>query len=170
MKKISVKDAVGTVLTHDIAEVRPGEFKGRAFKKGHIIREEDVCHLQKLGKENLFVLNLADDEMHEDEAAHALANALMGEGVGIKGEPKEGKINIIAETDGLLKINKDALLAFNMFGDVMCATLHNDTVVKKGRTVVGTRAISLVVKKEFETPEKLYKTFSGVSNCYNFDL
>ena len=146
-KKLAVAEAVGTVLAHDITEIRPGEFKGRAFKKGHIIRQEDVCHLQRLGKENLFVLNITDDEMHEDEAAYALANALMGEGVKIKGEPKEGKINIIAETDGLLKINKDALLAFNMLGDIMCATIHSNTVVKKGQTVAGTRAIPLIVKK-----------------------
>jgi len=145
---ISVTEAVGTVLAHDITEIRPGEFKGRAFKKGHIIREEDVCRLQRLGKENLFVLNIAEDEMHEDDAAYALANALIGEGVKIKEEPKEGKINIIAERNGLLKINKDALLAFNMLGDVMCATLHNNTVVKKGQTVAGTRAIPLVVKKK----------------------
>lgn len=147
VKKLPVSEAVGTVLAHDITEIRPGEFKGRAFKKGHIVREDDICHLQRLGKENLFVLNIAEDEMHEDDAAYALANALMGEGVGIKGEPKEGKINIIAETDGLLKINKDGLLAFNMLGDVMCATLHNNTVVKKGQTVAGTRAIPLIVKK-----------------------
>ena len=147
-KKLAVAEAVGTVLAHDITEIRPGEFKGRAFKKGHIIRQEDVCHLQRLGKEHLFVLNLADDEMHEDDVAYALANALMGEGVKIKGDPKEGKINIIAETDGLLKINKDALLAFNMLGDIMCATLHSNTVVKKGQTVAGTRAIPLIVRKD----------------------
>lgn len=147
-KTISVKDAVGTVLAHDITEIRPNEFKGRAFKKGHIIREEDVCHLQKLGKEHLFVLNIAEDEMHEDDAAYALANALIGPGVRIEGEPKEGKINIVAETDGLLKINKDALLAFNMLGDVMCATVHNNTIVKKGQTVAATRAIPLIVKKQ----------------------
>ena len=147
-KKMTVAEAVGTVLAHDITEIRPGEFKGRAFKKGHIIRQEDVCHLQRLGKEHLFVLNMADDEMHEDDAAYALANALMGEGVKIKGEPKEGKINIIAETDGLLKVNRDALLAFNMLGDVMCATVHSNSVVKKGQTVAGTRAIPLIVKKD----------------------
>lgn len=147
-ERIPVTEAVGTVLAHDITEIRPGEFKGRAFKKGHIIRKEDVCHLQRLGKENLFVLNIADDEMHEDDAAYALANALLGEGVKIKGEPKEGKITIIAETDGLLKINKDALLAFNMLGVVMCATLHNNTVVKEGQIVAGTRAIPLTVKKD----------------------
>jgi len=147
-KKLTVAEAVGTVLAHDITEIRPGEFKGRAFRKGHIIRQEDVCHLQRLGKEHLFVLNMADDEMHEDDAAYALANALMGEGVKIKGEPKEGKINIIAGTDGLLKINKDALLAFNMLGEVMCATIHSNTIVKKGQTVAGTRAIPLVVRKD----------------------
>lgn len=146
-KKLAVVEAVGTVLAHDITEIRPGEFKGRAFRKGHIIREEDISHLQRLGKENLFVLNVADDEMHEDEAAHALANALMGDGVQIKGEPNEGKINIIAARDGLLTINQDALLEFNMLGDVMCATLHGNTVVKKGQTVAATRAIPLVVKR-----------------------
>jgi hypothetical protein len=147
-KSISVTEAVGTVLAHDITEIRPGEFKGRAFKKGHIIREEDVCHLQRLGKEHLFVLNMADDEMHENDAAYALAKALMGEGLQIKGEPKEGKINIIADREGLLKINKDALLEFNLLGDVMCATIHSNTVVKKGQTVAGTRAIPLVVRKD----------------------
>lgn len=148
LKKLTVKEAVGTVLAHDITEIRAGEFKGRAFKKGHIIREEDVCYLQRLGKEHLFVLNIADDEMHEDDAAYALANALMGEGVEIKSEPTEGKIDIIAVTDGLLKVNKDALHAFNMIGDVMCATLHSNTVVKKGQRVAATRAIPLIVKKD----------------------
>lgn len=147
-KAIPVQEAVGTVLAHDITEIRPGEFKGRAFKKGHVIREEDVCHLQRLGKEHLFVLSIAEDEMHENDAAYALAKALMGEGVKIKGEPKEGKIDIIAERDGLLNINREALLAFNMLGEVMCATLHDNTVVKKGQTVAGTRAIPLVVKKQ----------------------
>jgi molybdenum cofactor synthesis domain-containing protein len=147
MKAIPVNQAVGTVLAHDITEIRPGEFKGRAFKKGHIIREEDVCHLQRLGKEHLFVLQVAEDEMHENEAAFSLANALMGEGVAIKGEPKEGKISIIAERDGLLKVDHEALLALNMLGEVMCATLHTNTLVKSGQTVAGTRAIPLVVKK-----------------------
>lgn len=147
-KKLTVAEAVGTVLAHDITEIRPGEFKGRAFKKGHIIRQEDVCHLRRLGKEHLYVLNIADDEMHEDDAAYSLAGALMGAGVKIKGEPKEGKIDIIAEKDGLLKIKKDALLGFNMLGDVMCATLHDNTVVRQGWTVAATRAIPLIVKKD----------------------
>ena len=111
------------------------------------MREEDIGHLQRLGKERLFVLTVGDDEMHEDDAAHALAEALMGEGVAVGGEPKEGKINIVAARDGLLKINRGALLGFNMTGEVMCATLHDNTVVSKGQVVAGTRAIPLVVKR-----------------------
>jgi len=65
--------------------------RGVPFKKGHVIKEEDVCHLQRLGKEHLYVLNIADDEMHEDDAAFDIAKALMGEGVQIKGGPKEGR-------------------------------------------------------------------------------
>ncbi len=147
MKTIPVAQAIGAVLAHDITEIRPGEFKGRAFKKGHIVRREDVCHLQRLGKEHVFVLHLAEDELHENDAAHALALALMGDGVAIQGEPKEGKITIVAERDGLLKVDRDALLAFNLLGDVMCATLHDNMVVQKGQVVAGTRAIPLLVKK-----------------------
>jgi len=146
--KIPVQESIGTVLAHDITEIRPGEFKGRAFKKGHMIKEEDICHLRRLGKDNLFVLSIAEDEMHEDDAAYELANALMGDGVMIQDEPQEGKIQIIATRDGLLKINKDALLEFNMLGDVMCATLHNNTIVRKGQIVAGTRIIPLIVKKK----------------------
>ena len=146
-KTIPVHEAIGTILAHDITEIRQGGFKGRAFKKGHIVKKEDVCHLQRLGKERLFVLNISEDEIHEDEAAYVLAQALKGQGVALQGEPREGKINLIAERDGLLKVNKDALLQFNMTGDVMCATLHSNAVVKKGQVVAGTRAIPLVVKK-----------------------
>ncbi|MBF0517757.1 MAG: molybdopterin-binding protein [Nitrospirae bacterium] len=148
---VPVNEAVGLVLAHDITEIRPGAFKGRAFKKGHIVRAQDIEHLQRLGKENLFLLEIASDELHENDAALALANALTAgrtSGVSFDLEPKEGKITLAAEFDGLFKVNKEALLEFNMLGDVMCATLHTNTVVTKGQTVGGVRAIPLVVKKE----------------------
>ena len=148
LRKIPLEKAVGTVLAHDITEVRPGEFRGPAFRKGHIVCEQDICHLQRLGKESLFVLEISEDEMHEDDAAIALARALSGKGVAMKGEPREGKVHIVAETDGLLKINRKALLGFNLVGDVACATLHDNTVVSRGQVVADTRAIPLIVAKE----------------------
>ena len=89
LKKINVQDAVGTQLAHDITEIRPGEFKGAAFRKGHTVCNEDICHLQKLGKNHLYVIYLADDEIHENEAAALLAGALAGEGVTWENNPKE---------------------------------------------------------------------------------
>ena len=159
VKTIPIDQAVGTVLAHDITEIRQGEFKGRAFRKGHIVKKEDICHLQRLGKERLYVLNVGEDEVHEDEAAYQLAEALMGDGVRMQGKPKEGKINIIADRNGLLKIDSATLTAFNMLGEVMCATLHNGTPVKKGRLVAGTRAIPLVVKKTIV--DEAVKTVQG---------
>ncbi|MBI5664215.1 MAG: molybdopterin-binding protein [Nitrospirae bacterium] len=162
-KTIPVAEAVGMVLPHDITEIRPGEFKGSAFKKGHIVREEDIEHLKRLGKENLFILEIKDDEMHENDAACAIATALAGEGVKSAGGPNEGKINLVAERDGLLHIDREALLGFNMLGEVMCATIHNNSVVKEGQLVAGTRAIPLVVKKTIiDEAVKIAKSAHGV--------
>jgi len=148
LKKIKLKDAVGTKLAHDITEIRPGEFKGPAFHKGHTVCNDDLCHLQKLGKNNLYLIDLEEDEIHENQAASILAHALAGEGIAWKDEPHEGKINLVAETDGLFKVDTTApLAAFNMVEEVMCATLHNHTLVKKGEKVAATRAIPLVMKR-----------------------
>jgi molybdenum cofactor synthesis domain-containing protein len=146
-KTIPVEQAVGMVLAHDVTEIRKDEFKGRAFKKGHVVRSEDIPRLRQIGKEHLFVLTLKDDEVHEDDAATALARALMGDGVVMQGAPKEGKVNLIAEQDGLLRIDREALLEFNMLGEVICSTLHDHTVVGKGQVIAGTKAVPLVVKR-----------------------
>lgn len=49
-------DAVGTVLCHDITRILPGESKGPAFRKGHVIRKEDIPELLCVGKERIYVL------------------------------------------------------------------------------------------------------------------
>ncbi len=147
LKKIKVENAVGTRLAHDITEIRPGEFKGPAFRKGHEVCNEDICHLQKLGKNHLYLIDLAEDEIHENEAASILAQGLAGAGINWDDDPKEGKISFHAAQDGLLSINTPALAAFNMIDEVMCATRHNHSLVKKGDQVAATRAIPLIMKR-----------------------
>lgn len=147
LKKIRVKESVGTQLVHDITEIRPGQFKGPAFRKGHTICEEDICHLQRLGKNHLYALELEPDEIHENEAAAILAKALSGEGIYWEDDPKEGKISLLALSDGILKVDTVSLAAFNMVEEVMCATLHSHTLVEKGEMVAATRAIPLVMKR-----------------------
>ncbi|MFO7558297.1 MAG: molybdopterin-binding protein [Desulfobacterales bacterium] len=146
-KKIDVEDAVGTTLAHDITEIRPGEFKGPAFRKGHTVCKEDICHLQKLGKNHLYLIDLEDDEIHENQAASILARGLSGEGVTWEDKPKEGKIGLHAAIDGLLFVDIAALAAFNMVDEVMCATRNSHTLVKKGELVAATRAIPLVMNR-----------------------
>ncbi len=147
LKKIELKEAVGTKLAHDMTEIRPGEFKGAAFQKGHTVCNEDLCRLQKMGKNHLYVLDLDEDEIHEDQAAAILADALAGDGIVWKDEPREGKIKLLAGADGLFAVNTAALAAFNMVDEVMCASLHNHTIVKKGELVAATRAIPLIMKR-----------------------
>jgi hypothetical protein len=146
-KTVKIEDAIGLVLGHDVTEIRKNEFKGRAFKKGHRIETADICHFQRLGKEHIFVLEIDENQLHENDAALAMAKAFCGAGVGFQGEPKEGKLNLIAQRDGLLKVAVDALTDINMLGEIMCASRHSNTLVKTGDTVAGTRAIPLTVEK-----------------------
>ncbi len=147
-QKIRVEDAVGMTLSHDITEVRPGEFKGPSFRKGHKVRESDLCHLMRLGKRHLYVLELNENQVHEDEAVVELANALAGPGVTFGAQPREGKIQLMAAYDGLLKVKVDPLTQFNLIPDVMCASVHNNTPLKKGQMIAGTRAIPLVIDRD----------------------
>ena len=147
LKTIRLEEAVGSTLAHDITEIRPGEFKGPAFRKGHRVCEEDICHLQRLGKNHLYLIDLAQDEIHENESAAILATALAGEGISWEDKPREGKIKLLADRDGLFSLDTTALAAFNMVDEVMCATLHNHTLVNKGDLVAATRAIPLVMKR-----------------------
>ena len=142
---IALDQAVGKVLAHDITEIRPGQFKGAAFKKGQIVREEDLPHLRRLGKEHLFVLHLGPGEVHEDEAAVRLARALSGPGIVYDGKPAEGKIALKAARRGLLKVNAEALTELCLIPEICCSSRHNNTLVEKGDTVAATRAIPLII-------------------------
>lgn len=147
-KLVPVEEAVGMVLPHDITEIIKDQFKGRAFKKGHIIRPEDVEHLRRLGKEHIFALQLGPDDIHENEAALCLAQTISGEGSEYSSDIVEGKVAIKASRDGLLKINTKNLLALNMLGEVMCATLHDNTPVRKGEIVAASRLIPLTAPRK----------------------
>jgi hypothetical protein len=144
---VEIENAVGYPLAHDITEIVPGEFKGPAFLKGHILKGHELDHLRRLGKNHLYILKPEKDEMHEDEAAALLADALCGSGVGWSGAPREGKIALEATRDGILKVDVEALMEFNLHGEVMCATRHTNTLVKGGDKVAATRAIPLVVPR-----------------------
>jgi hypothetical protein len=145
---IPIEQAVGKMIAHDMTEIRPGQFKGPAFKKGHIITEVDLPHLRRLGKEHVYVLRIEPGEIHEDEAALKLATALAGPGIVFDPSPSEGKISLKAAFRGLLKVQAEALILFNLVPDVTCASRHNNTLVEKGDIVAATRVIPLIADEK----------------------
>ena len=149
MTYIKTEDAVGQVLCHDITQIIPGVKKGPVFKKGHIIQKEDIPVLLSVGKEHLYVWEKHEGILHEDDAAEILRDICMGNAAQMSAsKPSEGKIEISASINGLLKINSEKLLAVNSLGQMMIATIHGNTAVKKGDKLAGTRIIPLVIEEE----------------------
>ena len=147
MKKIETIHAVGYVLCHDVTQIIKDKTKGPVFRKGHIVTEEDIPVLLSVGKDHLYVWEKNENMLHENEAAEILFDLCRSEGM--KGsEIKEGKIEVIADRDGLLKIDRKKLFAVNSLGGMMIAGRHGDFPVKKGDKIAGTRIIPLVIEKE----------------------
>ncbi len=146
MKKLKVEEAVGTVLAHDITRIIPGKFKGVGFKKGHIVRPEDVPELLKLGKNHLYTLELGAGCMHEDDAALRIAAAICGGNLTWT-KPLEGKSNIKSQCRGLLKSNVEGLLRLNSLGDLIISTLKTHFPVRAEQVVAAARIIPLTTER-----------------------
>lgn len=147
LKTIKTEDAVGHILCHDITKIVPGEYKGRIFKKGHIVREEDVPVLLSVGKDILYVWENVEGYVHENDAAERLKNVIIGDNLEF-GEIKEGKISLIASETGTLRIDEEALYNINMIDEIIVATKPNYQFVKKGDVVAGTRVIPLLIDEK----------------------
>lgn len=162
MKKINVRNAEGYELCHDITQILPGEFKGAKFLRGHIIRKEDIEVLISLGKENIFVMEEEDKEknlIHENDAAMFIVEKLNLDKEFFEiSSIREGKINITAKEDGILKIDINTLNKINKIGEIILVTKYNNSYIKKGETVAATRVIPLLIeKKQLDEMEKLVK-------------
>lgn len=155
MKLIKTEDAVGQVLCHDITQIIKSVTKDAVFRKGHIITQEDIPVLLSVGKDNIYVWEKDENMLHEDEAADILRGICQSENMHATA-PKEGKIELIADTDGLLLIDLERLRAINALGDMMIAARPSGFMVKKGDKLCGTRVIPLVIAKErMEQAKKL---------------
>lgn len=158
MKEIKTVDAVGHIICHDITRIIPGGVKEVAFAKGHIVREEDVPALLKVGKEHLYVWENNDDMMHENDAAQFIYDVIANDHMSPT-PVKEGKINVIAEQRGLFTIDNEKLKAINSVGDLAVATRHDYSPVQKGDMLAGTRVVPLVIPKS--TMEKAKDVIDG---------
>ncbi len=147
MKLIRTVDAEGAVLCHDITQIIKGVTKDAVFRKGHVVTKEDIPVLLSVGKDQLYVWEKEEGMLHENDAAEILCAMCMGQNMD-RTEAKEGKIELKAACDGLLKVDNQALKAVNGLGQMMIATRHGNFPVKKGDKLAGTRIIPLVIEEE----------------------
>ena len=146
MKLIKTEDAVGQVLCHDITQIIKGVTKDAVFRKGHVVEEKDIPVLLSVGKENLYVWEKQEGMLHENEAADILYRLCRNEHMH-PSDVKEGKIEVIADCDGVLKINVEKLNMVNSLGEMMIASRHGNFPVKAGDKIAGTRIIPLVIEE-----------------------
>jgi hypothetical protein len=146
MIKLSIEEAVGKPLAHDITRIIPGKSKGPAFKRGHIVTKDDLPLLRDMGKNYLYVLDPDKGYIHEDDAAEVLAKAFQWQGFHLEG-PSEGKFTLKAAIKGLLKINLELLTFINRSGNIICSTIHQNTVCLEGTAVAATRIIPVAVEE-----------------------
>ena len=147
MKLIKTTEAVGHVLCHDITQIIKDIKKGPAFRKGHTVTQEDIPVLLSMGKDNLYVWEKQEGMLHENEAAEILRTICMNENMAAS-EVKEGKIELFSTSDGLFKVDTQRLNRINALGDIIIATRHGNTPVKKGDKLSGMRVIPLVIEQE----------------------
>ncbi len=146
MKKIRVQDAVGMELCHDITEMNDG-FKGAAFRRGHIIRPEDIDHMLRIGKEHVFVWEEQAGEVHEDDCARRMAAMAAVDGAHYT-EPAEGKVLLFADQRGMFRVNRKLLQKINAIGDITICTMPDHFPVEVGDRLASMRIVPLVTKEE----------------------
>jgi len=147
MKLIKTQDAVGHVLCHDVTQIIKGVTKDALFRKGHVIAESDIPALLSLGKEHVYIWEDDGSILHENDAAEILCKLCQNAHMHAT-EPKEGKIELIADMDGLLIVDTERLRNVNALGEMMIATRASGSPVKKGDKLCGTRIIPLTIEKE----------------------
>ena len=151
LKTIAVEDSVGKRALHDMTKIEPGVFKGPEIEYGQEISASDVCRLQKMGKNSIFVADEMEDNqdwVHENDAVLGFAENMAGVGVAYDKKPEEGKVTFTAERKGLFVLNRPKLERFNLHKDVMCASRHGYTVVEKDKPIAGSRAIPLFISRK----------------------
>lgn len=145
MKKVKVQDAIGMTLCHDITAMVDG-FKGAAFKRGHVITQEDIPKLLDIGKQHVFIWEENAGEIHEEDAARRLSQMTTVDGAHY-GSVSEGKIQLFADQDGMFRVDKALLAAVNRIGNITITTLPDHYPVKAGDRLASMRIVPLVTEE-----------------------
>ena len=140
--EIPTPETAGAILVHS---TRCGD---RTLKKGLHLTAEHVASLMASGVENITVARLEPGDVHEDEAARLLADALAGENLTVKA-PFTGRANLHAGLDGLASLDIQAIDAVNTVDEaVTVATVPSFERVTSGQMVTTVKIIPFAIPKE----------------------
>ncbi|WP_232302529.1 molybdopterin-binding protein [Elstera litoralis] len=130
-----VSECLGALLAHATPP----------FKKGHRLTEADCALLAAAGHRQIIVAVLEPGDLHEDEAATRLAEALTGPG--LRAEAAfTGRVNLFAAEAGLVVLNRAALEELNRRDErLTLATLPPFASVQAGDMVATIKIIPFAV-------------------------
>ena len=134
MEKVKAEEAVGKVLGSDVTDIIPGVRKGPLFKRGHIIKEEDIEKLLSIGKHYVWILGKDEGFVNEDDAANEMMQALKGKNL-YANNPSESIVKLFAEKRGVVTIDTEGLREINKLKDPRIAVVYNFSFVEKNAPV-----------------------------------
>jgi molybdenum cofactor synthesis domain-containing protein len=147
IRKVKIEEALGKHLLHDMTGIMADGFKGVVFKRGHLVSEEDLETLRKIGKDHVYVGELDSNQVHEEDAIKQVAPLLIGENIKLS-DTSEGKISFTSKVHGLFTLNRQALLDLNERGIYTFATIKSYSPVNGGDMLVGGRIVPLYTTRD----------------------
>ena len=140
---VDVKSSTGRILCCTV--FRPGGKK--LLAKGHIISDEDVRVLESEGMETIWVTELEDGEVGEDDAVNAVA-AEMGCGSFEIRLAAGGRANLLATENCCVLVDDDLLKQINYTGSVVIATSTNFGYATTGQRIATVKSAPFAVARE----------------------
>lgn len=137
-----VREAEGALLAHSLQLV------GRRLGKAHRLTARDVELAACSGLDSLVVARLDSTDILEDDAGVQLGHVLSGRCLRAAA-PVHGRVNLIAETDGLLIFGPDAVIDLNLVDEaITLGTLPPFARVRRGDVVATIKIIPYAVSSQ----------------------
>ncbi|MEZ5870361.1 MAG: molybdopterin-binding/glycosyltransferase family 2 protein [Nitratireductor sp.] len=137
---VPVSEAEGGVLAHALRLP-----DGKTIRKGTLLRQSDVRAIVAAGIDAVIVARAGPDDIGENDAALAIADALLSSGLRAEAA-STGRVNIYSTADGVFRASVELVDAINRIDPgITLATLANFVEVNSGRMVATVKIIPYAV-------------------------
>ena len=150
MKVIAIEEAVGKKIGHELTGIIPGKKENITYLKGYVIKEDDIEILKNMGKYHINILEDQAGMLHENDGARILGAKLCGQGIKIT-EPKEGKVQGLAEYQGVVISDVESIMKINLTDGLKFATKKSYSIVAPGDRVAVASITPLEIEEQVLT-------------------